>query len=47
MAFEITAINDLSDAVLDEFCDRKRTGRIDLAYDVESGAFYGIPKELP
>lgn len=43
---EIKSIDGLSEKLLEEFGDRKREGRLDLVYDVDSEKFYPVPKNM-
>ncbi|MBD3355019.1 hypothetical protein GF361_03465 [Candidatus Woesearchaeota archaeon] len=40
------SIDNLSKKLLNEYGNRKREGRLDLVYDIESERFYPVPKEI-
>ncbi len=40
------SIDHLSKKLLQEYGDRKKKGRLDLVYDIESEKFYPVPKEI-
>ncbi|MBW2966810.1 hypothetical protein KY342_06935 [Candidatus Woesearchaeota archaeon] len=43
---EIKPINKLSEELLKEFGDRKKEGRLDLVYDIDSEKYFPVPRNI-